>query len=250
MTVVSKNVIYAILIVCLIAGIFVGFFIIRDSDISIRNLSVTLDGHVKGSTSAEILIVEISDYQCPFCKKFIEQSMPSIKNNYIDKGIVKFIFKNFPLLGHRNAKTSAEAAECAGKEGKFWEMHDAIFGNQNVWSSLENPDASVQSIAINMNTSIKACMDNDETLEKINSDYNELSKNRISSTPSFYILIKRTDKAETRIKNLVSLLNQKYKQAGIEFHVIAIEDYIGTDPVGALPYPVFREIIEGFLSID
>ena len=92
MTVVSKNVIYAILIVCLIAGIFVGFFIIRDSDISIRNLSVTLDGHVKGSTSAEILIVEISDYQCPFCKKFIEQSMPSIKNNYIDKGIVKFIF--------------------------------------------------------------------------------------------------------------------------------------------------------------
>lgn len=84
----------------------------------------------KGDANAKITLVEFSDFQCPFCAKFYSETLPQIMKDYIDTGKVKLVYKHFPLISiHPNAQKAAEAAECAGEQGKFWEMHDAMFNS-------------------------------------------------------------------------------------------------------------------------
>jgi len=86
---------------------------------------------VLGSSNAPVTMVEISDFQCPFCGKYARETFPQIKKEYVDTGKVKIIFKNFPLPMHPNAQKAAEAAECAADQGKFWEYKEKLFANQN-----------------------------------------------------------------------------------------------------------------------
>ena len=88
------------------------------------------DSYFKGDADAPITIVEFSDYECPFCVRFAEQTLPSIESEYIDTGKVKFHYRDFPLGFHQNAQKAAEAARCAGELGgseAYFEMHDKIF---------------------------------------------------------------------------------------------------------------------------
>ncbi len=81
--------------------------------------------------SPPIELVEYSDFQCPFCRLFFNETLPAIKNEYIDTGKITFVYRHFfPIPGHLAAVPSAQAAECAREQGKFWEMHDAIFTEQ------------------------------------------------------------------------------------------------------------------------
>ena len=89
-----------------------------------------------GKKGAPIIMVEFSDYQCPYCAVFWKNSLPQIKKDYIDAGKVLFVYKNFPLKSrHSLAQKSAEAALCAGEQGKYWEYHDKLFSNQIYWGS-------------------------------------------------------------------------------------------------------------------
>lgn len=87
---------------------------------------------VLGQESSKITLIEFSDYQCPFCGRFYSQTEGQIKKEYIDKGLVKFYYRDFPLSQiHPGAQKAAEAARCAGDQGKYWEYHDLVFQNQN-----------------------------------------------------------------------------------------------------------------------
>src|SRR3989338_7560389 len=77
---------------------------------------------VQGSASAPITIIEFSDFQCPFCGRFYDQTLSQIKKDYIDTGKVKLVFRDFPLSFHPNAQKASESAECAKEQGKYWEM--------------------------------------------------------------------------------------------------------------------------------
>ncbi len=89
---------------------------------------------VLGNSNAPVTIVEFSDFQCPFCESFFTNSLPQLKKDYIDTGRVKLDYRFFPLTSiHPNAEGSAEAAACANEQGKFWQMHDVFFQNQNAW---------------------------------------------------------------------------------------------------------------------
>ena len=88
------------------------------------------DDPVLGNANAPVTIIEFSDYQCPFCFSFWKQTLPQIKKDYIDTGKVKFVYRDFPLNIHAMAEPSARAANCAGEQGKYWEYHDKIFGEQ------------------------------------------------------------------------------------------------------------------------
>lgn len=79
---------------------------------------------------------EYSDYQCPFCGRFFEQTFPSINNNQIANGEVLLVFYDFPLNIHPQAEVAANAARCAGEQGAvaYWEMHDLLFSNIAEWS--------------------------------------------------------------------------------------------------------------------
>lgn len=84
-----------------------------------------------GQQSAKVTLVEFSDYQCPFCARHFTQTEPSLKSEYIDKGLVKFYYRDYPLSQiHPGAQKGAEAARCAGDQGKYWEYHDLVFQNQ------------------------------------------------------------------------------------------------------------------------
>ncbi len=105
-----------------------------------NRIAVSIDGdQCLGLQDAPVTIIEFSDYQCPYCQRFWAQTLPQIKREYIDTGKVKFVYRDFPILGlgHAYAQKAAEAAECAGDQGKFWEFHDLLFENQNKLTSLQ-----------------------------------------------------------------------------------------------------------------
>lgn len=86
---------------------------------------------VMGSTNAPVTLIEFSDYECPFCARFYTQTEGQIKSEYIDTGKVKFYYRDFPLPQiHPGAQKAAEAARCAGDQGKYWEYHNLVFENQ------------------------------------------------------------------------------------------------------------------------
>lgn len=86
---------------------------------------------ILGKESAKVTIVEFSDFECPFCERHYTQTEGKLKSEYIDKGLVKFYYRDYPLTQiHPGAQKAAEAARCAADQGKYWEYHDALFENQ------------------------------------------------------------------------------------------------------------------------
>lgn len=92
-------------------------------------VTIVLDAndHVLGDANAPVTMVEYSDFQCPYCRAFYNEAYQEIKKAYVDTGKVKIVYRHYPLDFHPMAPKSAQAAECAGEQGKFWQMHDAIF---------------------------------------------------------------------------------------------------------------------------
>jgi protein-disulfide isomerase len=100
-----------------------------------KDPGISIEGEpVLGNPDAPVTLVEISDFQCPYCGKFARETFPQIKKEYIDAGKVKAVFKNFPLPAHTYAQKAAEAGECANEQGKFWEYQEKLFANQNALS--------------------------------------------------------------------------------------------------------------------
>jgi len=92
-----------------------------------------------GDESAPIGVIVFSDFECPFCGKFAQESLPALVDGYVKRGKVRFAFRHFPLAIHRNAQLAARASECARAEGRFWELHDVFFANQSSINAAELP---------------------------------------------------------------------------------------------------------------
>ncbi len=145
----------------------------------------------KGAVSAPVTVYEMSDFQCPFCKRFSEQYFPTIEKEYIATGKVRWIFINLPLVSlHANAVPAAEFAMCAAREGKFWPAHDLLYRRQDVWAPLKNPAAFLLSLADSLKIPrprITPCLEKGETRELVRSDSEGSVKAGAGSTPTFYI---------------------------------------------------------------
>ena len=118
----------------------------------------------KGSVSAPVTVYEMSDFQCPYCKRFTELTFPVLEKEYVATGKVRWIFINLPLVSlHPNAVPAAEFAMCAAREGKFWPAHDILYRRQEVWAPLKNPAAFLLSLADSLKiprARITPCLDN------------------------------------------------------------------------------------------
>jgi len=98
------------------------------SPISLPSEPVSLEGvPVLGSAGAKLILLMFSEFQCPFCSRFANETAPLLKEKYIDTGRLRFAFRHLPLPIHDRARQAAEGAECARRQGKFWPMHDALF---------------------------------------------------------------------------------------------------------------------------
>jgi protein-disulfide isomerase len=104
-------------------------------------------GRVLGSGSAPIWVIEASDFQCPYCKQWHDADFQKLVDKYVRTGKIRLAFLNMPLGMHQHAVAAAEAAMCASVQGKFWQMHDALFSSQTTWESLPNPSATFSSLA-------------------------------------------------------------------------------------------------------
>ena len=129
-----------------------------------------------GDPNAPITIIEFSDFQCPFCARFHVETLPLIMNEYINDGQVKLVFRDFPIQSiHPNALPASVAAECANEQGKFKEMHDVLFENQNEWSnqSLDNVIITFSQYASGMELQeevFDSCLKNGKYVEEIQKD--------------------------------------------------------------------------------
>jgi protein-disulfide isomerase len=110
-------------------------------------MAVAEKARIMGQPSAKLWIVVMSDFQCPYCKRWHDETDAVIRKRYVETGKARYAFLNFPLRSHRNAVPAAEAAMCAGEQGKFWPVHDALFDTQDRWGGAADPGAVFDSVA-------------------------------------------------------------------------------------------------------
>jgi protein-disulfide isomerase len=148
-------------------------------------------GRIRGAESAPIWLVEVSDFQCPYCKRWHEDAFATIDREYVQTGKVRLAYLNFPLSSiHPNARGAAEAAMCASVQGKFWPIHDGLFRAQDRWAGMENPMPVFDSLAIAAGVAAapwRACMTSHATTPLIEADQERSSRAGVKSTPTFFI---------------------------------------------------------------
>ena len=147
--------------------------------------------HVYGSTEGNVLLIEYGDFQCPACKSAFP-ILQEIKEEYKDK--LTFIFRNNPITQiHPNARAAAAAAEAAGLQGKYWEMHDALYEQQDDWSNASVDErlsffvAMAKEVGIDDIDQFKRDIESDAASSKINFDLSLGRKDNVSGTPTIFL---------------------------------------------------------------
>ena len=136
----------------------------------------------RGPANAPITIIEFSEYQCPFCAR-VTPTLKAIEQKYAGK--VRLVFKDFPLQNHQQAPKAAEAAHCAGDQGKYWELHDRLFANQQL---LQVPELKKHAAAVGLDqAAFDQCLDSGKHTENVQADIEQGSQMGVGSTPTLYI---------------------------------------------------------------
>jgi protein-disulfide isomerase len=169
-----------------------------------------------GRADAPVTLVEFGDYQCPFCKRFHTDAYAELKKSYIDTGKVRFVSRDLPLEFHPLALKAAEAARCAGDQGKYWELRSALY------SDSAPPDESVikkaaEGLSLDVGA-LQSCIASDKYNADVQKDATEAAALQISGTPTFVLAKSAKDKLD------------------------------GVRIVGAQPFAAFQSAIDGLLK--
>ena len=147
------------------------------------DIQVAKTDWIRGNKDAKVTLMEFSDFQCPYCEQF-NPTVDQVRKDYPDT--VRIVYKNYPLTTiHPMAQKAAEAAECAGAQGKFWEMHDKLFANQSTLS-VDNYKAWAKDLGLNQ-TKFNTCLDYSETAAKIAADQKYGDTVGVSGTPTSFV---------------------------------------------------------------
>lgn len=155
-------------------------------------ISLNDGDHILGDPGAKVTMVEYSDFQCPFCRSFWQDTLGQIKKNYIDAGKVKFVYRHFPLGFHPAAIPSAKAVECAGEQGKFWGLHDKLFEEQAKQGNgtIQYTEADIKNWAGQIDLagdSFNQCSNSDKYDFKIQGDLKTGSEFGVDGTPTIFV---------------------------------------------------------------
>lgn len=141
---------------------------------------------MRGSLAAPITIAEVSDFECPFCGRFARDTEPALVKQYVDSGKVRWAFVHLPLPIHQLAFKAAEAAACAGDQGKFWEMHALLFAQQG--SALAPALLPQKGTVLGLNQSAyTGCLDSAKHAPEVQAHIDMMRPFRITGTPTFFI---------------------------------------------------------------
>jgi len=151
-------------------------------------------GFSMGDAKAPLVMVEYTDFQCPFCQQFHNTAFAQIKANYIDTGKIRFVSRDFPLGFHENARRAATAGRCAAEQGKYWEMRHVMIVNA---SALKEDNLTAYAGNIKMDVpKFKSCLESDKYNAQIDKDIAEGGVAGVQGTPSFVIGRLDNDKLE------------------------------------------------------
>jgi protein-disulfide isomerase len=176
------------------------------------------DAPFLGRADAPVTIVEFSDYQCPFCQRFFATTLPALKADYIATGKVRYVFRDYPIDQiHPHARKAAEAAHCAGDQGKFWEMHDVLFQNS---TALAGPQLVDHARAVGLDTAtFSECVSSGRHAARVEQGARDAAAAGVQGTPGFVI-------GKTTTGDVIE----------------------GTPVRGAQPFDTFRQIIDRALA--
>lgn len=159
----------------------------------------------KGAKEPKVSLVEFSDFQCPACGVYYPL-IEGVLNDYKDK--MSFTYRHFPLPQHQNALAASYASEAAGNQGKFFEMADKLFKNQDEWSEIKNPETVFERYAKELNldiTKYQADVVSDATKAAVESDAKSGTLSALDHTPTFFINGKMIENPRTK-DELVALI--------------------------------------------
>lgn len=142
------------------------------------------DDPFQGPEDAPVVVVEFSDFQCPFCQRHFEQTLPLLVEAYGDR--VRYVFRDFPIEAiHPQAPKAAEAAQCASDQGQFWEYHDLLFLNQE---ALDLDDLKTYADYLGLDSgSFNQCLDSGKYTQEVADDISEGLSYGVNGTPTFFI---------------------------------------------------------------
>lgn len=145
---------------------------------------------ILGAPDATVWVVDVSDYQCPYCAQWHRSVFPALEREFVSTGKVRFAFVNFPLPSHRHARLAAESAMCAGAQGKFWEYNAGLFGSQERWSPLPDARPVFDSLATAAGVDVAAwrgCVDEGVMRDMVSADLDRMQQAHVNSTPTFFV---------------------------------------------------------------
>jgi protein-disulfide isomerase len=186
-----------------------------------ENVVLSVKGHPsRGAGDAKLTLVEFSDYQCPFCGRYFRETLPQIEQDYVKTGRVRYVFRNFPLEAiHKEAFKAAEAADCAGEQGRYWEMHDRLFAAQQALAPAELP-GHARALGLDA-PRFQECLDTQKYAAAIRQDMSEAQQAGVRGTPSFFIGLTGADGSSVKALKVIT---------------------------GAHPYATFKEAFDSLLS--
>ena len=149
-------------------------------------------GYLIGKADAPVKIMEFADFECPACGRFATITEPDVRKRIVDAGLANFTYYDFPLPQHRNSQAASNAAACADDQGKFWPMHDQIFGGQDEWNTQATDDPKPflmkYASAIGLDAGkFESCYDARTHQKRIEANFAEGERRQVNSTPTFVI---------------------------------------------------------------
>lgn len=196
-----------------LGGIFV--YSSNKSKSTDTNVASTVTNHSTGKLDSKVEVIEYADFQCPACAQFFPL-VDAVKQEY--KDTVKFTFRHFPLDSiHKNARAAARAAEAAGQQGKFFEMHDLLYQNQSTWESTSDPltifSGYAQQLGLDVNA-FKIYYASESANSSINADLAEGKGKGVSGTPTFFIAGKQVNNSDlSSLEKFKSQIDEALKTA-------------------------------------
>ncbi|MGI0057580.1 MAG: DsbA family protein [Nitrosarchaeum sp.] len=179
------------IVIGMLAGMFLAFYPQSEDDSKLMTQSKLIQNGspIIGNPSASITILEWGDYQCTFCHKFHQSTLNTIKQDFIETGKVKLVFKDFPLNGP-DSVLAAEAAYCAQDQGKYWQYHDELYknwgGERTGWVTRDSLNKFATTVSLELDK-FNECLDDHKYLERVNQSYEFGKKIGIDATPSFLV---------------------------------------------------------------
>lgn len=150
------------------------------------------EGYVLGNPAAPVQILEFADFECPSCARFSILTEGDVRKQIVDAGLASFTFYDFPLPQHKNSLAAHNSAACAGEQGKFWEMHDRLFNEQDRWSTeaTDDPTSLMRGYAETIGIALpqwEQCVSSRKYQYRIDANQAEGARRNVNSTPTFII---------------------------------------------------------------